>query len=474
MAADRLVTISTTPGTKTGNSYMDEVQEEVTGLWDRSLIKLGSVSGTNAITATPSPALTGALVDGMNFLLVPANTNTSATITLDVGTGAKTVVTNENSAPLAGQVKAAATYLLTWDSGLNKFRILTYLPALIFSDRPSYRNIIMPNGGFEIWQRGAGNSASIAVAASTTTGAYTADRWYLITNATQACVVSAQAGLSSRSRFCARVQRNSGQTGVGTLIFAYPLTTDECIRFRGSKVTLQMLLRAGANWSPTSGAITYALYFGTGTEGKRGGGFTGESAVIGPTVVNVTASGSATVSATSSATVGTTVTQGELRLSWTPVGTASTNDYIEIDDVQAENGEIATEFEYATFASMLSECQRHYCKTFPYGTAPAQSAGAAGALAACAIGDVSADSRAVFVEWRFPCQMRTAPTITTYNPSSAAATWQNITGAGSATQSVDPSSLASADHTFITTSTGAGSSANRDLFAIHAQANAGL
>ena len=43
----------------------------------------------------------------------------------------------------------------------------------------SFRNVLRANGGLEVWQRGAGASASIAAAASTT--AYAADRWYIKT-----------------------------------------------------------------------------------------------------------------------------------------------------------------------------------------------------------------------------------------------------------------------------------------------------
>jgi hypothetical protein len=49
------------------------------------------------------------------------------------------------------------------------------------------RNILI-NGDCEVWQRGAGGSASIAVAASTT--AYTCDMAYLTANANEASVVS--------------------------------------------------------------------------------------------------------------------------------------------------------------------------------------------------------------------------------------------------------------------------------------------
>ena len=99
------------------------------------------------------------------------------------------------------------------------------------------------NAGLEIWQRGT----SISVPAST--GAYTADRWAIATNANQAATVSRQAGLTSPSQYCARVQRNSGQSGVAAMIFEYPFDTAEIVRFRGQVLTVGVTLRCGANWS---------------------------------------------------------------------------------------------------------------------------------------------------------------------------------------------------------------------------------
>ena len=90
-------------------------------------------------------------------------------------------------------------------------------------------------------------------------------------------MVSAQAPLTDRSRKSGRVLRNSGQTGTAAMVFAYPLTQEECIRLRGQTISLQFVAQGGANWSPTSGTLTYNVYFGTGSEAKRGAGFTGET-----------------------------------------------------------------------------------------------------------------------------------------------------------------------------------------------------
>jgi len=87
MALDRLVPTSSTPGAVTGDDYMDAVQEEFTGLWNRSVCLLTSIGGTaNAITATLAPALTGSVTAGMAFWLTPTNDNTgAATIAINGG-----------------------------------------------------------------------------------------------------------------------------------------------------------------------------------------------------------------------------------------------------------------------------------------------------------------------------------------------------------------------------------------------------
>jgi len=129
MALDRLLPVSTTPGAVDGDAYMDAVQEEVTGLWDRSTITLTAVAGTNTITATATPALTGALGGSMNFILKPAATNTGA-VTLNINaSGAVAVVDAEGTALTAGALRINANYFLHYDSGISKYVIVNYTPA---------------------------------------------------------------------------------------------------------------------------------------------------------------------------------------------------------------------------------------------------------------------------------------------------------------------------------------------------------
>ncbi len=334
-------------------------------------------------------------------------------------------------------------------------------------DQIGFRNIIGMAGGFEIWQRGAGASASIAVAASSTS--YTADRWYIITLANQASTISAQAGLTNGSQLCAQVQRNSGQTGTGTLTFGIPLTTAEVARLRGQYVAISCTLATGANWSPTSGTITAYFDVGTGTE-QKSGGFTNLSAPVSVAANIAAGSSAARFTAVSAGTVPANSTQGELVFFWTPVGTAGANDWFQIDDVQIEAVPTAlasaTAFERWPFDECLLHCQRHYRKTFPYGTAPAQSAGIIGTL------NVTAGAVAkTGIFWESKTPMRASGTYTTYNPSGASANWQDLTAAASNTATIDPSATQSPLGVFILCSTVAVAS---DTIAIHAQCDAGL
>lgn len=338
---------------------------------------------------------------------------------------------------------------------------------------PVPRNMVSANGGLEIWQRDAGGAASIAVTASTT--AYTADRWYIATGANQAFTVSQQTGLITGSRWCARVQRNAGQTGVGAVVFGYPFDSDGISRMRGKKVSLTFAASTGADWSPATGTLTATLYVGTGAVSKRGAGFTNETAVV-AVASNIAASTAAAIyGAISSAVVPATAAQAELQFTWTPVGTAGANDWFALDDVMIDASPapdlgFQTAYERLPFDLMLYRCKRHFWKTFPYATAPAQAAGAGtGELYGMA---GKAGATAQFLPFRHPVSMRATPTaVTLYSPATASAQVYDETAATYSTSS-SYSGLTS-EGGYIT-ATGAAGAAVGDLLGIHLVVDAGI
>jgi len=337
----------------------------------------------------------------------------------------------------------------------------------------SFRNIMYMNGSLDIWQRGAGSGASIAVAQNTT--AYTADRWYITTGATQASIVAVQGPLANASQFSAIVSRNTGQTGATAMQFGYPLDTDECFRMRGKKVTFQALVQAGANWSPASGTLTVNLFVGTGTVQKAGAAgvnFSGLTTAL-TLATNLTPGGSiVALSATSSAIIPTTTTQAELQFSWTPTGTAGAADNFLLDDVQIEiDGSASTwaqtNYDRVPFEVCELACKRHYVKTFSYNTAPSQTAGPAGALTAIAIA-----TQRTGIYWQYPIEMRTTAAVTTFSTTAGSANWQDVVASVSVFAIIESTNTASQHGVFIYTTT-SGSTTNNWL-AIHAQADSGI
>jgi hypothetical protein len=208
-----------------------------------------------------------------------------------------------------------------------------------------------------VWQRGT----SISLTAST--DAYTADRWRQFTQANQATTVSRQATSDTTNlpfiQYCARIQRNSGQTGTAQMSFIQGFETINSIPFAGKTVILSFYARAGANFSSTSNAFTAMIYTGTGTD-QFPTGYTG-GASQGLTTYNLTTTW---VRYTLTATIPTTATEFGTYFYWNPTGTAGTNDYVEITGVQLEIGSVATAFKTssATIQGELAACQRYFMK----------------------------------------------------------------------------------------------------------------
>lgn len=213
------------------------------------------------------------------------------------------------------------------------------------------------NGGMDIWQRGT----SIALAASTGV-TYLADRFCSNTGANQATTISRQATGDTTNlpniQYALRHQRNSGQTGTGTLSFVDNIETINTIPFVGKQVTVSFYARAGANFSSSSNILSFSLITGTGTDQNVFSGFTGQASAIGVSDILTTT----WQRFSHSATLGTSITQLALDFAFTPTGTAGANDYFEITGIQLELGSTATTFSRAggSIGGELALCQRYY------------------------------------------------------------------------------------------------------------------
>jgi len=295
------------------------------------------------------------------------------------------------------------------------------------------------NGGMDIWQRltsGTLGAASVAVAASTT--AYTVDRWQLKTNASQACTVSQQPqspglGFNNANGFYAQVQRNHSQTGTGTIRFCQSIPLDQLFvaNAGNANINLSFTIFAGADYSAASSHLVVNLYGGTGAN-KSGinGGFTGSSVLLTNTI---TLGGSPALFSTLPTTqlwniaIPSNVTQLAVEFAYTPVGTAGVNDWFGVTEVQLEGAQFSTPFEKLPFSAVLNLCKRFYQKSFPYTTPPAQaSATYVGAVGYTA--QIASTTDGYSMNVYLPVDMLAATVPTFYSPTSANATWYNITG----------------------------------------------
>jgi hypothetical protein len=208
------------------------------------------------------------------------------------------------------------------------------------------------NGGFDIWQRGT------SIGSGTVHG-YSADRWVLQRGGwASGATISRQAGLGAM-QYCARVQRNSGNTDTGGINIQTSFETSNSIPFAGQVVTLSFWARAGANYSGGSNQLGCNVYSGTGTDQNTDAtGFTGSTTPI-TSAVTLTTSWQKFIF---NGTVPSNSTQLGMMFNYAPTGTAGVSDYFEITGIQLELGSAATPFSRTggTIQGELAVCQRYY------------------------------------------------------------------------------------------------------------------
>lgn len=274
------------------------------------------------------------------------------------------------------------------------------------------------NGGMDIWQRGTSISISGA------SDGYTSDRWRLFTQANQASTVSRQATGDTTNlpsiQYCARVQRNSGQTGTGQISFIQGIETANSIPLAGKTVTLSFYARRGANFSPTSNTFNFLLYTGTGTD-QFPTAYTGGTSVA-------TATNNLTTTWTRYSVTGTisaTATEIGLYAYWSATGTAGAADYVEITGVQLELGSTATTFSRAggTIQGELAACQRYYEKSILQGSTPGGTN-----TGEMWFPNASIANGETWQLVRFSVTKRTSPTVTTYSYSGTSGRAANDSG----------------------------------------------
>ena len=246
------------------------------------------------------------------------------------------------------------------------------------------RNLII-NGSGAVDQRGG----------SSTINAYSVDRWRSY-GGPGGFTISQRTDAGEGDGFAIRFQRTSGNTQTDDMGIAQGIETKNSKFLAGKTVTLSFRARVGADWSPIN--FDAIIYSGEGTDENP----VGMTNVKVDTVVDNASLTTSFQTFSGSVVIESDKTQVTVAFLWTPSGTAGSNDYVDIREVQLEVGETATPFEHRSYADELFACQRYYSHAVA-ATGPAASAGAIQAFAT------------------FPRQMRASPSYSV----SGALNWSN-------------------------------------------------
>jgi hypothetical protein len=250
------------------------------------------------------------------------------------------------------------------------------------------------NSAMQVWQR------TTSLAATTSLGNYSADRWMCRVSSTVTNTFSRQLTSDTTNlpniQYCMRIQRTAGQTATPLLILEYSQETVNSIPYAGKTVTMSFYARAGANFSASGNAFTARLKTGTGTDQNIANTYTGEATTI---------DASATLTTTwqrfsYTGTVAATATEMGLQCFYTATGTAGAADYMEVTGFQIDIGSVALPFRTyaATLQGELAACQRYYYLA------------ASGSAKAICMATYYASNEVDGVI-NFPVSMRTAPTL---------------------------------------------------------------
>ncbi len=209
------------------------------------------------------------------------------------------------------------------------------------------RNAII-NSHMDVWQRGT----SFALSSSTKT--YTADRWAVYRAAT-GCTVSRQTGPTGQA-YAMRVQRDSANASTTAITAYHALESLDSYKFAGQTAYLKLTMKAGANFSAASSSVTVKVTYGTGTDQSPEASWTGTTDALSTSQVITTTSTSYDFNSIS---IPSSATQVKVSVGFTPVGTASTNDWFELSAAQLSVNP-APGYERLSYNETVALCQRYY------------------------------------------------------------------------------------------------------------------
>jgi hypothetical protein len=320
----------------------------------------------------------------------------------------------------------------------------------------AFNNVI--NGGFLFAQRQV--PGTLTTYSQTAARAYAADRWGMSNeNASiqyQQVDTIAAVETGIQNRYYGKFKKI---TNAGKFMISQVLSAQNTADMRGRKVRLQMIMkrtiaasmvvRIGLAQLAAAGTHDvipgYAAGVPSGTFVSAWGAV-GTDPTLGTNLAYITPdTGSEENGSISGSGMSCTLTAAWVRYScvftlpidmknlivliWTN-GQPAANDELNVSEVGLYDGPfVVVDYKQQSQIVELKRCQRFFQKSFPIATAPAQSAGLAGAPCAHAVGGAVA---AIF-GIRYEISMRAAPTLVFFNPAAANAFARNVLKATDAT-----------------------------------------
>lgn len=256
----------------------------------------------------------------------------------------------------------------------------------------SFKNRII-NGAMNVWQRG-----TTAITNPTNATSFLADRWSCYRQGfATGLTISQTTGvtLNGINRTPLRVQRTAGNTGVQPIFTLQQIESKNMQDLAGQTITFSFWARVGANFSGSS--LELQINTGTGIDQSyRDTGFTG---YVFAGNINVPSTQTTFAKFTFTVTLSSTASELAATFLYTPTGTAGTNDWFEIIDLQLEKGTSATSFDQRSYGTELSLCQRYYYRL----QSPTTTAYSFGLAASTSTTNCTAVGN-------FPIPLRTRPT----------------------------------------------------------------
>lgn len=400
--------------TGVGNATVRTNYASAAQVQDGSLEYLGSVSGTDTITASAALGMTAYTV-GQTFRFVAAGANTTTAVTINInGIGAKNITKNGTTALAVGDIPSGAAIQIVYDgtqfqvtgiagvasfsagttgltpstatngavtlagtlaptnggTGLTTFTAANnalystaagtltagVLPIAAGGTGSStgvnlWRNKII-NGAMQVWQRATTYALTTAIAYGS------ADRWAIYQSVSANGVANQIASGLTGFQYALKLGRNNAATQTTAISATQILETNNSIDLQGQSVTFSFYAKAGTNFSATSNLLNILVLSGTGTDQSSAafGAWTGQATVVSANQAITTT----WTRYTFTGTVASNATQIGVTINYTPTGTAGADDNFYITGVQLEKGSTATSFENRPYGTELALCQRYY------------------------------------------------------------------------------------------------------------------